>query len=94
MGFARRRGDAEVPRTWPIMACIIGRARWPDRGTGKAMLSATLRVLRASARIHLFCTPAEAGAQLGDAKDEAHDVITTTFPTGPRPSPEYQGAMR
>jgi hypothetical protein len=65
-----------------------------DRATTLAKPHAPLRVLRASARIHLFCTPAKAGAQLGDAEDKAYHVITTTTPTGPRPSPEYQGAMR
>ncbi len=32
-------------------------------------------------------TPAEAGAQLGGAGNDAQSVITSTSPTGPRPSP-------
>ncbi len=32
-------------------------------------------------------TPAEAGAQVGGAGNDAQSVITTTSPTGPRPSP-------
>ena len=32
-------------------------------------------------------TPAEAGAQMGGAGNDAQSVITTTSPTGPRPSP-------
>jgi 2-oxoisovalerate dehydrogenase E2 component (dihydrolipoyl transacylase) len=32
-------------------------------------------------------TPAEAGAQMGGAGNDAQSVITSTSPTGPRPSP-------
>ena len=32
-------------------------------------------------------TPAKAGAQLGDASNEAQSDVTTTSPLGPRPSP-------
>jgi len=35
----------------------------------------------------LFCSPAEAGAQLGDDGDDVQRSVTKTFPTGPRPSP-------
>src|SRR3546814_5035205 len=31
--------------------------------------------------------PAEAGVQLGDSNNDAYSSVTTTFPTGPRPSP-------
>jgi hypothetical protein len=34
-------------------------------------------------------TPAKAGAQLGDEDGDAQPVITTTFPTGPRPPPGW-----
>ncbi len=40
-------------------------------------------------------TPAEAGAQLGDSGNDAQPAVTTTSPTGPRPTPgntEGQGA--
>ena len=97
---ARRRGAGQHPRQPSSSLRASAPPRAPnfiethDRATTSAKPNVPLRVLRASARIHLFCTPAEAGAQLADAKDEAHHVITTTFPTGPRPSPEYQGAMQ
>src|SRR3546814_16353824 len=31
--------------------------------------------------------PAEAGVPLGDSNNDAYSSVTTTFPTGPRPSP-------
>ena len=34
-------------------------------------------------------TPAKAGAQLGDVANEGQRFVTTTFPTGPRPSPGW-----
>ena len=45
---------------------------------------------RAGTALRDGTTPAEAGAQLGDGDNEAMRAITTTLPTGPRPSPGWR----